>query len=48
MAFNPIIIDKENLTFCGVIFPDLDTLKKTANAIGLKKTEMKELENRSR
>ena len=34
MAFNPVIIDSENLTFCGVTFPDLDTLSKTANAIG--------------
>jgi len=34
MAFNPILINRENLTFCGVRFPDLDTLNKTANAIG--------------
>jgi len=34
MAFNPILIDKENLTLYGVIFPDIDTLTKTANAIG--------------
>ena len=34
MAFNPIIIDRENLTFCGVSFPDIETLDKTANAIG--------------
>ena len=32
--FKPIFIDRENLTFCGVIFPDIDTLEKTANAIG--------------
>ena len=34
MAFNPILINRENLTFCGVSFPDLETLAKTANAIG--------------
>ena len=34
MAFRPIFIDSENLTFCGVTFPDIDTLNKTANAIG--------------
>ena len=34
MAFNPIQINQENLTFCGVKFPDLMTLNKTANAIG--------------
>jgi len=34
MAFNPILFNRENLTFCGVSFPDLETLSKTANAIG--------------
>ena len=34
MAFEPVPIDRENLTFCGVTFPDLETLNKTANAIG--------------
>jgi hypothetical protein len=34
MAFNPIPINRENLTFCGITFPDVDTLNKTANAIG--------------
>ena len=34
MAFNPIYINRENLTFCNVKFPDLETLNKTANAIG--------------
>jgi putative transcriptional regulator len=34
MAFSPIPIDRENLIFCGVSFPDLDTLNKVANAIG--------------
>ena len=34
MAFNPILINREELTFCGVTFPDLETLNKTANAIG--------------
>ena len=34
MAFKPILINRENLTFCGVSFPDIETLNKTANAIG--------------
>jgi putative transcriptional regulator len=34
MPFKPIFIDRENLTFHGVKFPDIDTLNKTANAIG--------------
>ena len=34
MGFNPISINRENLTFCGVSFPDLETLDKTANAVG--------------
>ena len=34
MAFEPALIDRENLTFCDVTFPDLETLNKTANAIG--------------
>ena len=34
MAFNPVLINRESLTFCDVPFPDLDTLNKTANAIG--------------
>jgi putative transcriptional regulator len=34
MAFNPVLVDKEDLTFCGVTFPDIETLNKTANAIG--------------
>ena len=34
MEFKPILINRENLTFCDVKFPDLETLTKTANAIG--------------
>ena len=34
MGYNPVLINKENLTFCNVKFPDLQTLNKTANAIG--------------
>jgi len=34
MAFNPVPINRENLTFCGITFPDVETLNKTANAIG--------------
>jgi len=34
MVFKPVAINRENLTFCGVTFPDLETLNKTANAIG--------------
>ena len=34
MAFNAILINRENLTFCGVTFSDIETLNKTANAIG--------------
>ena len=34
MAYKPIQIDRENLLFCNVRFPDLDTLNKVANAIG--------------
>ena len=34
MAFKPVLINRDNLTFCGVTFPDLETLNKTTNAIG--------------
>jgi putative transcriptional regulator len=34
MAYNPILINRENLTFYGVKFSDIETLNKTANAIG--------------
>jgi putative transcriptional regulator len=34
MAFNPIFINRENLTFYGVTFSDIEILNKTANAIG--------------
>ena len=34
MVFKPVLINRDNLTFCGVTFPDLETLNKTANAIG--------------
>jgi putative transcriptional regulator len=34
MNFKPIQINKEKLTFCDVKFPDIETLNKTANAIG--------------
>ena len=34
MAYKPILISRENLTFSGVKFPDLETLNKTASAIG--------------
>ena len=33
MAFKPVHIDKDRLTFCDVVFPDIETLNKTANAI---------------
>jgi len=32
--YKPISVDRENLTISGVSFPDIDTLEKTANAIG--------------
>ena len=32
--YKPIQIDRENLTIMGVAFPDLETLNRTANAIG--------------
>ena len=32
--YKPIEIDRTNLTIMGVSFPDLDTLNRTANAIG--------------
>ena len=32
--YKPIPIDRENITFYGVKFPNLETLEKTANAIG--------------
>lgn len=32
--YKPIPIDRENLTIMGVLFPDLETLNSTANAIG--------------
>ena len=32
--YNPIPIDRENLTLMGVSFPDLATLNRTANAVG--------------
>jgi putative transcriptional regulator len=32
--YKPIAIDKENLSIMGVVFPDLTTLNRTANAIG--------------
>ena len=34
MSFKPIPVDKKNLTLYGIQFPDIDTLNKTANAIG--------------
>ena len=34
MAFKPIHVNRENLSFCDVPFPDIETLDKTANAIG--------------
>jgi putative transcriptional regulator len=34
MAFNPILINREKLTFYGVTFSDMEILNKTANAIG--------------
>ena len=34
MVFKPILVNRENLTFCDVSFPDMETLDKTANAIG--------------
>ncbi len=32
--YKAIQIDRENLTIMGVVFPDLETLNSTANAIG--------------
>ena len=32
--FNPIEIDRSNLTIMGVKFPDLKSLENTANALG--------------
>ena len=32
--YKPIKIDREKLTIMGVLFPDLTTLDRTANAIG--------------
>lgn len=32
--YNPIEIDRENVSIMGVKFPDLKTLESTANAIG--------------
>jgi putative transcriptional regulator len=32
--FNPIEIDRSNLTIMGVKFPDLKSLESTANALG--------------
>lgn len=32
--FNPIEIDRDELTIMGVKFPDLKTLESTANALG--------------
>ena len=34
MTYKPIEIDRDNLTFMGVRFPDLETLNSTADAIG--------------
>ena len=34
IMYQPIHIDRENLTIMGVPFPDLATLNSTANAIG--------------
>jgi putative transcriptional regulator len=34
MAYEPITIDRENLTLMGVPFPDEQTLNSAANAIG--------------
>jgi putative transcriptional regulator len=33
-TFDPIDIDRSNLTIMGVKFPDLQTLESTANALG--------------
>ncbi len=32
--YKAIQIDRENLTIMGVVFPDIETLNSTANAIG--------------
>jgi putative transcriptional regulator len=32
--YKPIDIDQKNLTIMGVLFPDLETLNRTASAIG--------------
>ncbi|MBS9766253.1 MAG: antitoxin VbhA family protein [Flavobacteriaceae bacterium] len=32
--YKAIQIDRENLTIMGVVFPDLETLNSTANALG--------------
>ena len=34
MSYLPIIVDREYLTIMGVLFPDLETLEITAEAVG--------------
>ena len=34
MAYEPITIDRKNLTLMGVVFPDEKTLDSVANAVG--------------
>jgi putative transcriptional regulator len=34
VAYKPIAINRENLTIMGVPFPDMETLEKTARALG--------------
>ena len=34
MAYSPIVIDRKSLTIMDVLFPDIETLESTAEAIG--------------
>ncbi|GHU75392.1 hypothetical protein FACS189461_1580 [Spirochaetia bacterium] len=34
MAYRPITVDRTHLTIMGVVFPDIETLDSTANALG--------------
>ena len=34
MSYSPIVIDRKSLTIMDVLFPDIETLESTAEAIG--------------
>ncbi|GHU60832.1 hypothetical protein FACS189445_1320 [Spirochaetia bacterium] len=34
MAYRPVTVDRSHLTIMGVVFPDIETLDSTANALG--------------